>query len=198
MHMRVDDEFLPAMLSLLRLQAGLPDHGGPHLDVGFQPRLEFLRRAGLGLAAELEHALLEVGALDDGADVAVEHVTIAFGVPAGATSEFQPTTSASMPLSFSVGTSGCIGERLSPVAAMAPDLSAVDRRFQRGVGFDADLRVAAQQRGEHLAVLRCGTMVTGMPVAARNSSAVTFCVLPGLMVPMLNLPGSPRASPARP
>ena len=45
--------------------------------------------------------------------------TISFGVPAGATSEFQPSTTASMPLSFSVGTFGCIGERVPPLAAMA-------------------------------------------------------------------------------
>ena len=36
-------------------------------------------------------------------------------------------------------------------------------------------------------------MVTGMAVVERNSSAVTFCVLPGLIVPMLNLAGSARA-----
>ena len=36
-------------------------------------------------------------------------------------------------------------------------------------------------------------MVIGIPVAKRISSAVTFCVLPGLMVPMLNAPGLARA-----
>ena len=36
-------------------------------------------------------------------------------------------------------------------------------------------------------------MVTGMPVTERSSSAVTFWVLPGLMVPMLNFCGSARA-----
>src|SRR5581483_4500243 len=45
----------------VRLEAGLLDHAGPHGDIGFQPRLEFLRREGRGLAAELDHACLEVG-----------------------------------------------------------------------------------------------------------------------------------------
>ena len=44
---------------------------------------------------------------------------MSFGVPAGATSEFQPSTAASMPLSRSVGTFGCCGERLLPEEAMA-------------------------------------------------------------------------------
>ena len=44
---------------------------------------------------------------------------ISFGVPAGATSEFQPSTSASTPCSRSVGTFGCIGERLLPLPAIA-------------------------------------------------------------------------------
>ena len=41
------------------------------------------------------------------------------GVPAGATSEFQPSTAASTPLSRSVGTSGNSGERMPPDEATA-------------------------------------------------------------------------------
>ncbi len=41
--------------------------------------------------------------------------------------------------------------------------------------------------------VRCGTTVIGMPVVERTSSPVTFWVLPGLMVPMLNFCGSARA-----
>ena len=37
-------------------------------------------------------------------------------------------------------------------------------------------------------------MVIGMLVTERKSSPVTFCVLPGLMVPTLNLLGSARAA----
>ena len=44
---------------------------------------------------------------------------ISRGVPAGATSEFQPSTAASMPLSRRIGTSGCCGERRLPDEAMA-------------------------------------------------------------------------------
>src|ERR1700761_1215419 len=49
---------------------------------------------------------------------------ISFGVPAGATSEFQPSTVASSPSSRRVGTSGCCGDRLLPDEAMARRLLA--------------------------------------------------------------------------
>src|ERR1700761_2403975 len=44
---------------------------------------------------------------------------ISFGVPDGATSEFQPSTVASRPNSRMVGTLGCKAERLLPEEAMA-------------------------------------------------------------------------------
>src|SRR4051812_26181102 len=57
---------------LLRLEADLLHHRGPQLDIGFEPRIEFLRRARDRLAAELGHAPAEIGIIDDGADMAGE------------------------------------------------------------------------------------------------------------------------------
>ena len=45
--------------------------------------------------------------------------------------------------------------------------------------------------------VRNGTMTTSMPAVERNSSAERFCVLPGLMVPKLSLPGFDRAAASR-
>ncbi len=59
---------------LLLGNAGALDHRGPLLDVAFEPRLQFLGRAGLGLDAEFGVALLHVGHRDDLADRLVEQV----------------------------------------------------------------------------------------------------------------------------
>ena len=98
------------------------------------------------------------------------------------------------PLSRSVDTFGCIGERLLPLPAIAridarrrSAISARHRTPRRSGCRRASSDVSTS------AEVRCGTMVIGMPVAKRISSAVTFCVLPGLMVPMLNAPGLARA-----
>ena len=61
MHVRVDLQCVGHAIAPWCGQRGSRpaclDHGGPHVDVGYQPRVELLRRAGLGLAAEIEHAL---------------------------------------------------------------------------------------------------------------------------------------------
>src|SRR3954451_14674825 len=45
-----------------RLKSSLLDDRGPHLDVGFQPCLKLLWRAGFRLATEFKHPLAEIRA----------------------------------------------------------------------------------------------------------------------------------------
>src|ERR1700704_1416653 len=56
----------------VRRKASLLHHGGPHVDIRFEPRVEFLRRPREWLTTQIDHALPEIGIADDRADVAVE------------------------------------------------------------------------------------------------------------------------------
>src|SRR5450756_2943206 len=64
--------YLFASICSVRLETGFPDHAGPDVDIGSEPRVEFRRRSRDRLSTQLDHALLKVGIVDDGADVAVQ------------------------------------------------------------------------------------------------------------------------------
>ena len=73
------------------------------------------------------------------------------GVPAGAETAFQlVTTKSGRPLSATVGTSGVEGDRFSPVEATARSCLLVQRGAEAGEIVDADIDVAAQQRGDEI------------------------------------------------
>src|SRR5258708_5421632 len=112
------------LLFSIRLEAGFLHHTGPHLDIGFEASVQFFRRPGHRLAAELDHALLEIAVGDDGADVAVEEGD---DVPRCTCGRHQrvPAVDCGIDAAFAqCRYMGCCGERWLPEEAMARTLPA--------------------------------------------------------------------------
>ena len=120
--------------------------------------------------------------------------TTAAGVLAGAATAFQDATLKPFsPLSATVGTSGKVAERFSPITASA-------RKARALICGTTGLRIstAASICPPRRAVITAGvplkgTTCTSTPALVLNSSAARFCVLPTLMVPTFSLPGLARA-----
>jgi len=82
--------------------------------------------AGVGDQAQIPDPRLHVGHRHDRRQLGLELFTIAAGVPLGAASPMNPsTTTPSMPASASVGTSGNSGRRVAPVEVSGRSVPAV-------------------------------------------------------------------------
>src|SRR5438445_4713045 len=155
--------------SILQGNMGLDDDLGKCCKVGFEPLLEFLRRAGDRLVAVTRKRSSTSGA--DSAALAPCWIasTMSRGVLAGTNQPCQLDDSKpASPLSATVGTSGSAAERLAPATASARKVPAATWGSVVAIGVIATWISPVMRAGKMAASPLCGTGWMSTPAAVLN------------------------------